>query len=292
MSIRKYIAGLSTLCIIGSSTAAEVSFTSQGLDFTINNDDPYNATINFSSYTPAVPAVSNLIEQNIPISTNVATVVEFLPLPNPVPFPPPLQTKIVTTTTTEILGRRELSSTLLPQASILSMAGGLSPLTVNPNGSVFFSFPAVGTSDSVFVQLQHTEILSETTTTLVQTFAGDVLVNTEESVTTESLNNLAIDEIVELQLKSLTTPGEVFAENFPNEASFGSGIQALYYSDVQFSGSNYLAPATGSRPQWISLQLDSSSAPILTQFIPIPTTAWLFGSALAGLLVARSKNKK
>ena len=26
--------------------------------------------------------------------------------------------------------------------------------------------------------------------------------------------------------------------------------------------------------------------------IPIPTTAWLFGSALAGLLVARSKNKK
>ena len=26
--------------------------------------------------------------------------------------------------------------------------------------------------------------------------------------------------------------------------------------------------------------------------VPIPTTAWLFGSALAGLLVARSKNDK
>jgi len=39
-----------------------------------------------------------------------------------------------------------------------------------------------------------------------------------------------------------------------------------------------------------------SSAANFTSFsaqtIPIPTTAWLFGSALAGLLVARSKNKK
>ena len=44
-----------------------------------------------------------------------------------------------------------------------------------------------------------------------------------------------------------------------------------------------LAGATNAQ----AITIISPSSPI-----PIPTTAWLFGSALAGLLVARRKNKK
>ena len=47
-----------------------------------------------------------------------------------------------------------------------------------------------------------------------------------------------------------------------------------------------------ARVRFVSLALPNDVYMEGVEAIPIPTTAWLFGSALAGLLVARSKNKK
>ena len=64
----------------------------------------------------------------------------------------------------------------------------------------------------------------------------------------------------------------------------GIGNMIAYGTSVIFNEQTTTSAATNAQ----LITLTSPAGPI----IPIPTTAWLFGSALAGLLVAKKKHKK
>jgi len=68
----------------------------------------------------------------------------------------------------------------------------------------------------------------------------------------------------------------------------GADLSYIYVHDTDLSGARYNDQTIFSE----SFDPDEAGMVYVPTAVPIPTTAWLFGSALAGLLVARRKNKK
>ena len=108
------------------------------------------------------------------------------------------------------------------------------------------------------------------------------------------LENLNIDAYLSNAVMGLNGEGSLGdADGSFGLSKYLSTNQANLVFNQQVGGDGYYP-----------LPVDSTNAQLLTgsifiegdslQFnqVPIPTTAWLFGSALAGLLVARRKNKK
>jgi len=118
---------------------------------------------------------------------------------------------------------------------------------------------------------------------------------------TSTTNLAAVNEIFGinafLAYANLGLNGEGSLGDFDSIAYVAKYLDFGVASGGHLYGGNFSSTALGDYPNGTTFVFNEQTLTGATNAqiigtIPIPTTAWLFGSALAGLLVARRKNKK
>lgn len=294
--MRSFLSYFFPIIIVLTSTsicsADILDFNSGGLSFTINNNDPFNATIDFDSVSLGVPTTSIGFSKSFNAPTPEISVLNvFTPLPNPAPFPSPPRTSTNTRTTTsysDILV--EINAEFMGVNDLITFGGnGPTPLTTNNfNSAVFDEQPNIG--DSVFATLsvKGTAIRTTQRTTrfLENSVEIDVIVEAPEIEAIDIMFNDLIE--LELVFNSAQSPNSLNSINFPDSVGLNSGLGGTYQNISPF-------PELGIDFAVLSeinlSSIDGTSFIVTT--VPIPAAFWLFGSAVLGFFgVSRSRISK
>ncbi len=256
----------------GATEAAVLPFTDAGLDFVINDDDPFAPTITFADKAFSVPTPSSATQELVVGSETI---------PQPFPDPPIIVDKIVSLnatidslSTTEVTAIGQTSGLALYNNNIfditeLAFLDPTEPILLSGSWSI------EGLSETVFGDLN---------------FSLSPEVFGPEAIATGSFP----DSVILYEYEILT--GAIFPTSFENMSVFARENIPVS-TTVDGYGIEFLVTASyfGNTTRPTSLSLDIAGARVLStppvSAVPIPPALYLFGAGLIGLVGVARRNR-